>query len=131
MLRALSCGSTVAALGAVAGCLEPDPSAGLHAVSVTIVHRPGFEDLQYPEDLAVRVAVENTSADRRRGTLSASLERDGDSTAGPGSWSQTQSVTLQAATTRNYIFGFDGVADERDSESVFDASAEVLDQGVV
>ncbi len=110
---------------AVAGCADDDdPEPGLHATTATVLHRPGDDRYQYPEDVAVRVVVENTDLDRHTGTLVVGLERVSDSGETSGdAWTTERPLDLSGGTTRSYVVVFEGVAES--TATTFEATAHV------
>jgi len=122
--RTLLRGLPAAALG-LAGCSSEGPAPGLHAVRTVLVHRPGYADADYPEDVAVRVDVENTSRERLRGTLVVTLTRAADASRETRTWTRRRDFTLQSVTTRSYILTFESVFSPGDAEDAFSGSARV------
>lgn len=99
---------------ATAGCLGEDSQVGLYATNAQAVYRPGDSRFDYPEDVGVRVTVENTSPDRRGGELVVTLESIDPGTGGTptvrNSWQRRQDVSLGRGATRLDFFVFEGVA---------------------
>jgi hypothetical protein len=125
-----SVGASVGAL--LAGCTGEGPPPGLHAVSATVLYRPGVRGADYPADVPVRVTVENTSGQRRRGRLVVRLDRTDDGTGAgsePRTWTQARDVQLQSVTTRAYVVVFEDVFAGEGSTDGLAASAHVESVG--
>lgn len=117
------------ALGlAGAGCGGDDPPPGLYASRTQLVYQPGDDRYRYPEDIGVRVTVENTSSQRREGVLETTLEELDDSEGTPAaveSWSREQSVSMSGGTTRGFFHVFEAVVGDGQDEDSFRARASV------
>jgi hypothetical protein len=105
--------------GVLAGCGGDDPPPGLYATNTQVVYRPGDDRFDYPEDVGVRVTVENTSPDRQDATLRTVLEylaADGTPSV-VDSWRKEQKISLSRGSTQAYFVvfaGVGGVATNRD-----------------
>jgi hypothetical protein len=112
--------------GGVAGCGDDDPGPGLYASNTQILHRPGDDRFDYPEDVAVRVTVENTTSDRQTETLRTVLERLDDSEATPtvvDSWVDRRQLSISRGTSRATVVVFERVLGETDEEVTLRARA--------
>ncbi len=107
----------------LAGCSGDDPDAGLHAVSATVIHRPGAPNATYPTDVAIRVTVENTSSRTLTGTLVVDLVRDGPD--GTESWTRDLEIEVSSATTRAFYVTVADVFETDGSSTQLDASARI------
>jgi hypothetical protein len=108
----------------IAGCGDDDePGPGLYAPNAQIIYRPGDDRFDYPEDVLVRVSVENTTSDRQSGTLRTTLERLDESGTDEGtqeaetptvvdSWTREQSFSISRGTSRAFFVVFEDVLDE-------------------
>ena len=104
----------------LAGCGEgEDEEPGLHAINTLVLHRRGDAWYDYPEDVGVRVTIENTDVDRHTGVVSVTLR----SVAGDGQWTQEREIDLAGGTSVSLTVAFEDVADSGDQE--FDATADV------
>jgi hypothetical protein len=106
--RAFLVGAGASLATAIAGCSdEDDPEPGLHAVDVLTLYRDGDGWYDYPGQVGVQVTVENTDADRHRGTLVVALSREGtDETR-----RVERDVELPGGTTRGVRVVFDVAGD--------------------
>ncbi len=101
----------------LAGCGGgEDPEPGLHAINALVIHRQGDDWYDYPEDVGVRVTVENTDVDRHRGTVVTTLRR----TDGEDEWTREREVELSGGTTRGLRVVFESVAES--GEDSFEAT---------
>lgn len=71
----LAVAGTAVALG-LAGC--SDDESEFLVTNTQVIHQPGDHRFSYPEDLLVRVSMENSFPERQAGTLTATLLYDGD-----------------------------------------------------
>jgi hypothetical protein len=115
--------------GGVAGCGDDDddPGPGLYASNAQVLHRPGDDRFDYPEDVAVRVTVENTTSDRQTKTLRTVLERLDDAETTPtvaDSWVDRRQLSISRGTSRAKVVVFERVLGETDEEVTLRARAE-------
>ena len=100
------------ALTAVAGCLD-QPTEFL-VTDTVIIHVDGYQYFDYPEDISVRVEIDNTTPDRQEGILVATLQR----TDGNGdvleSWTKRQEVSLSRGTNQRETLVYEDVFDTGD-----------------
>jgi hypothetical protein len=99
--------------GILAGCGGDDgPGPGLYASNAQVIHRRGDDRLDYPEDVLVRVTVENTTPDRQNATLRTTLEQldeSGETPAVRGSWTDEREISISRGTSRPYFVLFGDV----------------------
>lgn len=97
-----------AAAAGLAGCLDAETE--FLVTDTLIIHHEGQRYYDYPEDVAVRVEVDNTTPDRQEGTLVVTLERtDGDEVL--NSWTNRQPITLSRGTNQRETLVFEDVFD--------------------
>lgn len=106
----------LALAGPLAGCSsDDDPGPGLYATNAQVIYRADDDRFDYPEDVLVRVTVENTTSDRQSGTLRTTLERVDVSGATPAlidAWTQEQSFSISRGTSRAFLVVFEGLLKE-------------------
>lgn len=116
--------------GTLAGCGDDeDPGPGLYAPNAQVVYRPGDGRFDYPEDVGVRVGVENTTSDRQNGRLRTTLELIGDSGATPGvveSWTDEREITISRGTSRAVFVVFERVLDAAVANDRLRGRAEIV-----
>jgi len=120
---------------AVAGCSDDDePGPGLYASNAQVIHRAGDDRLDYPEDVLVRVTVENTTPDRQSGTLQTRLERLEDTGGTPAVaqfWTKERDINITRGTSRPYFVLFEQVLGEDEEEPSLRARADILASNAV
>jgi hypothetical protein len=105
---------------ALAGCSEDaDEEPGLHAINTLVLHRRGDAWYDYPEDVGVRVTIENTDVDRHQGVVTVTLR----SATGEGEWTRERDIDLAGGTSVSLTIAFADVAESGDAE--FEATAAV------
>ena len=109
-------------IAGLAGCLEsqptnapdPDPDADVVVTDTRIIHRSGDDRFEYPDDVMVRVSVENNAGERKQRTLVVTLRRNSDPEEGSDSEHQlTDEIDLSHASSIQKHYVFEGVFDER------------------
>ncbi|MEF8781745.1 MAG: hypothetical protein V5A39_02085 [Haloarculaceae archaeon] len=97
--------------GGLAGCGGDDPPPGLYATDTQVVYRPEDDRFDYPEDVGVRVTVENTSPNRQDATLRTTLEyvTSGGTPAVVDSWTREWDISMSRGSSRAYFVVFEGV----------------------
>ncbi len=127
--RELLCSVGLVAAG-IAGCSDDDePGPGLYASNAQVIHRAGDDRLDYPEDVLVRVTVENTTPDRQEGTLRTRLERleeDGETAAVADSWTKERDINITRGTSRPYFELFETVLGEDEEDPSLRARADIV-----
>lgn len=114
-------GTTVLAL--VAGCLN-QPTEFL-VTDTVVIHQEGERHYDYPEDVSVRIGIDNTTPERQDGTLVATLERtDGDGKV-LESWTKRQDISLSRGTNQREILVFENVFDTGDDIDNFRMQAHI------
>jgi len=115
--------------GVLAGCSDDEPGPGLYASNAQVIHRQGDDRLDYPEDVLVRVTVENTTPDRQDATLRTTLEHlDGsaDTPAVVGSWTDERDISISRGTSRPYFVRFEGVLGADGTDASLRARATIV-----
>jgi len=108
--------------GALAGC--GDVETEFVVSNTQIVHQVGQEGQRYPEDVGVRVAVDNTTPNRQEGTVVVTLEKtDGDEAV--GSWTQREELSVSRGTSVRVVFVFESVFEPGDDIDDFRVRAEI------
>jgi hypothetical protein len=102
---------------ALAGCGSEDPAPGIYASNAQVVYRRGDDRFDYPDDVGVRVTVENTASDRMGGRLVTTLERlgdraDGATPAAVQTWRDEREISLSRGTSRAVFVVFEGAGSE-------------------
>jgi hypothetical protein len=94
----------------LAGCGGDDPPPGLYATRAHVVYHRGDDRFGYPEDVGVRVTVENTASDRLQGRLRTTLERLGSGTtpAVVDTWHDERDLSLSRGSSRACFVVFEG-----------------------
>lgn len=101
-------GSGVA--GAIAGCSDEEPE--FLVTNTQLIHRQGDDRFDYPEDVLVRIAVENGKANRQEGTLQITLTHDpGTGGEDVEEWTQEDEISLGQATSKQLHYRFRDVFD--------------------
>jgi hypothetical protein len=89
----------------VAGCIDENPE--FLVTNVEVIHQDGFGnvDYTYPDDMLVRVTIENEHPDRREGTVVVALEYapDGETVE---SWEQREFFSLGRGVSPRPFFVF-------------------------
>ena len=100
-----------AALAGLAGCTEGE---GEFVVSATqIVHQSGDHRLNHPEDMLVRVSLENSRGNRQQATLDVTLEYDpGTGEDAIETWTKTDEVEVSHAASLHPEYVFEDVFEE-------------------
>jgi hypothetical protein len=113
--RALLGAGGLALVGGLAGCSDEDEEApGLYAVDVLALHREGDEFYEFPEEVGVRVTVENTANEFREGTLVVTVRRADAEDA----WVQEREVSMGRARSRTFELAIDvGATEAADFEA--------------
>lgn len=126
--RRVLCWAGLALCGSLAGCgSDDDPGPGLYATNAQVVYRSGDNRFDYPTDVGVRVAVENTTSNRQNGTLRTTLEYVDDATATPtvlDSWTDEREVTISRGTSRAVFVVFQELFEDPVATDELRASAE-------
>ena len=124
----------LAVAGGTAGCGDDDdPGPGLYAPNTQIIHRAGDDRFDYPEDVAVRVSVENTTSDRQEAILRTTLEYAGADDETPAvveSWTDERDISIPRGTSRQFLIVFEGVFREGYDEDGLRARAEIVGETV-
>jgi len=124
----------VALSGTVAGCSDDDdPGPGLYAPNTQIIHRAGDDRFDYPEDVAVRVSVENTTSDRQEATLRTTLEYVEPADGTPAvveSWTDERDISMTRGASRQFLIVFEDVFREGYDEDGLRARAEIVRETV-
>lgn len=103
-------GTAVILVGGVAGCQE-DVETEFLVSNTQLVHYEGSDEFDYPEDIAVRVEMENTAARREDGTLTVTLYRIDEDGTELDSWTQTHEVSVSGGTILGRIVVFESVVE--------------------
>lgn len=110
-----------------AGCL--DQKAEFLVTDTRIIHQKGQVYYDYPEDISVRVEVDNTTPDRQEGTVVVTLERT-DGSADPevlNSWTKRQHISLSRGTNQREPFVFEDVFDSGNDIDNYQSRARIED----
>lgn len=103
---------------ALAGCFG---EGSFHASNAIVIHRKGDRWYDYPQDVGVRVSLENTTPNRQTGVLEVTLRQ----TDGDGEWTVERDVDIGRGSTSSLNVAFEDVADSPDAE--FEASARIVE----
>lgn len=105
---AVVCGGLLA--GGVAGCSEQESE--FLVTNTQLVHRDGDDRFDYPDDVLVRVTVENSFAQRQEGTLVMTLVHrpDGDESR-EETWEKREAISLPQGTSTIRRLVFEDVFD--------------------
>lgn len=115
--------------GVLAGCSDDDPGPGLYASNAQVIHRRGDDRLDYPEDVLVRVTVENTTPDRQDATLRTTLEHldeSGETPAVVDSWTDERDISISRGTSRPYFVLFEAVLGPDGADAALRARATMV-----
>ncbi len=116
--------------GVLAGCSDDDePGPGLYASNAQVIHRRGDDRLDYPEDVLVRVTVENTTPDRQEATLRTTLEHldeSGETPAVVDSWTDERDISISRGTSRPYFVLFEAVLGTDGADAALRARATMV-----
>lgn len=128
--RRVVCSVALALCGGLAGCSDGDePGPGLYASNAQVIHRQGDDRLDYPEDVLVRVTVENTTPDRQDATLQTTLEHLDERGESPGivdSWVDEQDISISRGTSRPYFVLFEDVLGVDGADAALRAGASMV-----
>lgn len=119
----------LALCGVLAGCSDDDPGPGLYASNAQVIHRRGDDRLDYPEDVLVRVTVENTTPDRQEATLRTTLEHldeSGETPAVVDSWTDERDISISRGTSRPYFVLFEDVLGTDGADAALRARATMV-----
>lgn len=97
------CGGLLA--GGLAGCSEQDSE--FLVTNTQLVHRDGDDRFDYPDDVLVRVTVENSFAGRQEGTLELTLvHRPAGDASRETTWEKRDEISIPQGTStiRRYVF---------------------------
>lgn len=100
---ALVCGGFLA--GGLAGC--SDQESEFVVTNTQLVHRDGDDRFDYPDDVLVRVTIENSFAERQEGTLELTLiHHPGGDDSREETWEKRDQISLPQGTStiRRYVF---------------------------
>jgi hypothetical protein len=109
---------------AIAGCSDEEPE--FLVTNTQLIHRQGDNRFDYPEDVLVRVAVENGKANRQDGTLRITLTHDpGTGEEDVEEWTQEDEISLGQATSKQLHYRFRDVFDPGDGIANYAVDAKV------
>jgi len=92
----------------LAGCTDTETE--FLVTNTQLIHQNGDDRFDYPDDILIRVAVENTRPSRQEGTLELTLRHDpGTGEDDVETWTKTDDIELAQGTTKQYHYRFQNV----------------------